>query len=725
VTVKRNREIVAAAIEGIWLAAVLLIPLAFGPPDWFAQFDAPKVAITRLLAATLGVLWLVDGAHAVATAGRPSQQWWKRLVPGVGLWLSANPLRYVAIGAVALLVVVALSAAASPLARGAWRGFEVGQDGYSVLGVASTTLFFFAIGLRLRTEAQVWRLAWVLAGATALASLYAVLQATGLDPYNLLDYSSDRRIIGSFGNPIYLGSALLLGLPMVFALAFRYSDRVAANIVVPVTGSAAGLVIAGLLLSEARGPWLGAAVAGGLFAFAVWRCLPVAKRRMALASLGFATAVALVLVGVLGGQEERVSRLDSALWRATTVSELADSGLSGRLSIWSASLSLVQERPWFDDEDGQKGILSTLFGYGPDSFQYVFPLRRDTPEIETITFTKDGHNQHVHALVELGLFGLLATLSVTLLPVVLGGWWLLRRSGANSWKLQLIASAVVAALAGRLVEQLFGVPRLSDTVLSWALLGLLVALSTGFRPPRVAAPAVKPISVALAGFGVIAGTTLIAGLMVTQVMDPLLASRDAARASSVIAEGNASEAFELTLSAVERAPTVAIYRQSAVSLLTDTRASTVLIADQQRITESTVALLSVGVLLDPYSSRMNALLGVEQLVLAELTNESRDEALATFKRTVDLLPTYWQPKRILGVALVRAERYDEAVLVLTDALETIPRQLSGEPLLYRAQALVAVDRLEEAADDLREARSVTTDEGLLVRIDREIEQLGL
>ena len=26
-------------IEGLWLAAVVLVPLAFGPPQWFAFFD--------------------------------------------------------------------------------------------------------------------------------------------------------------------------------------------------------------------------------------------------------------------------------------------------------------------------------------------------------------------------------------------------------------------------------------------------------------------------------------------------------------------------------------------------------------------------------------------------------------------------------------------------------------------------------------------------------------
>ena len=49
-----------AVIEALWLVAVVLVPLTFGPPESFAFTDVPKVALTRLLAVLIAAVWAVD-----------------------------------------------------------------------------------------------------------------------------------------------------------------------------------------------------------------------------------------------------------------------------------------------------------------------------------------------------------------------------------------------------------------------------------------------------------------------------------------------------------------------------------------------------------------------------------------------------------------------------------------------------------------------------------------
>lgn len=716
---ERTRDVLRGMIESLWLTAVLLVPLTFAPPAWLAQFDVPKVALARLLSFALVGLWLVDGAIVVATAGSPSLA---NLGARLRAWLSAHPPRLVVIGAFALLATVAISAAASPFDALAIRGVEVGSDGQSLLAVASASAFFFAIALRLRTERQAWRLAWAIAATTVLASAYAVTQAVGLDPFGVSGASSGTAdIVGSLGDPTSLGSAVLLGLPMLFAVGLRYSSRLSMTAV----GSTAGVVVAALLLAESRGPLLGLILESAVLALLLHRHLTTSQRRLALASVLLTIVVAIALVGLASVLDQPDAGPDAEIQAsAGDVVQTADSDLLSNPAIWRSSISLAWERPWFDSDDGIPGLVSGLIGYGPESFRYVFPLRVNASDAESISFTSHARNQYLHSLVELGLLGLLASLAVTLFPVLLGAWFLLRRPRRYSWQLNLLAGAIVAALAGRLVEQTFGVAHLSDALLAWASLGLLVALPTGDDEVATARERFLrwPVA-ALAGIVVVGVLALLVGLASTQIIDPLRAARDASLSSSAADRDDADASFELMLAALERTPSVERYRDAVVSLLTDTRASGVSLADERRITESTVALLLDGVLMNPYSAQMSSLLGVEQLILAEMSGAEPDDALATFQRTVDLLPGYWQAKRIFGVALVRSGRLEEAVPVLTVALESAPEPLTAELLLYRARALAALDRTDEATADLLQATTVASDQLVLFQIERELERL--
>jgi tetratricopeptide (TPR) repeat protein len=712
-----SRRLLSWAIEGFWLAAVVLVPLTFAPPGWFAQFDAPKMALLRVLSAGLIGLWLVDLAIALATAGSPSMTGaWARL----RAWLSAEPLRYVVVGAGALLALTALSAAVSPFGALGWRGAEIGRDGTSLLSVGSAFAIFFVIACKLRTLEQAWRLVMAIAGMAVVASLFAVAQALGLDPFTVLDHARESRPVGSFGDPTYLGSALVIGLPLVFAVGLRLGQRMPAWVAVPATGMAGGLVLAALVLTDAGAAWLGSAVTLVAFGVVAWRSLPTERRQRALAMLGATAVVALAVVAAASAQPDREAGANTAGY----ITDAADAGVGGLTSIWGTSLSLAWERPWFAFGGGAPGLVSGLVGYGPESFSFVFPLRDDPLDVEQVAFTQDGRSRFGHALVELGLLGLLATLAVTVLPVILGGLWLRRRADTPA-ELMLVAGAAVAALAGRAAEQAFAVEHASDAMLAWAVLGLLVAI------PRVATPAAladrRPTKLTLAAPAALAAAgvaVLLVSMVATHAVAPVVAARDFSHATDAVERGDADAALDLTLTALDRAPTVALYRVAAVRLLTDTRSTGLLASDEQLITETTVALLSAGVFGSSYSPEMNAQLGVERLVLAQRSGGDIEDAVTTFRRTVDLLPNYWQPKRILGVALFRAGHSEEAVSVLSTALAIMHPRFSGEVLLYRARAYGDLGRLEEARTDLLRARSVTTDQRLLDLIILESDQLS-
>ena len=176
--------------------AIVLVPLTFGPPESFAFADVPKVALTRLLAVLIAAVWAVDIAMSISTAGTGAMADWRGRL---SRWLRAYPPRWTLVAAAFLLVVAALSAAVSPIRSVGLWGFEPGRDGQSLLNTASVLVIFFAVALRLRTRAQLWRLAGALAVGTLLASLYVVAQAASVDPFDT--GALFGGVAGSFGFP--------------------------------------------------------------------------------------------------------------------------------------------------------------------------------------------------------------------------------------------------------------------------------------------------------------------------------------------------------------------------------------------------------------------------------------------------------------------------------------------------------------------------------------------
>jgi tetratricopeptide (TPR) repeat protein len=310
-----------------------------------------------------------------------------------------------------------------------------------------------------------------------------------------------------------------------------------------------------------------------------------------------------------------------------------------------------------------------------------------------------------------------------LVPLATGGW-LLVRGGRCVGGLQnidtqqrLLLAALLAALVGRAVEQMGGVAQVSDTLIHWAILGILVAIGapnirSGFQPRRRSfAAIVLAVTVGLVGTGILAS------LIWTSAIRPVLADLDANRAQTALTRGDNALAFDLFLDAVERAPSVHDYRASVVNMLTVTRISGIGLDAQLQITESNVALLRQAVAMNPYDANTNALLGVELLMRSELKGTSADEAIEAFQRALTLLPNRWQAKRALGAALFRVGRPADAILVLTDAL-TAARGTAGVAIVLhlRAKAYLAQGRHDEAQADLLEALDLADDAAVLKQI---------
>jgi len=268
--------------------------------------------------------------------------------------------------------------------------------------------------------------AWSL-GATAAAA-WAIVTAVCGEP----------RPFASFGNPIFLGTALASALPIAAARAWTDPKRPAA------WATAAALQGAALLLTHSR-----SAVFGLLAGLALWALARLRGRRLALALVtgGFVAAAAAWL---FRGRE----------WTHAL--------------IWRDALALWRAHP--------------LLGCGLGRFHLEFPafasdaLRARWPEGRVIV--NFAHNEYLQTLAETGPLGLAALLAA---PVV--AWLALRRDGSEEGSGDR-GAAVAGALA--LFAAAFVSPDMRFGASAFAAFALLGA-ATRARESGRAAPVLLPV----------------------------------------------------------------------------------------------------------------------------------------------------------------------------------------------------------------------------------------
>lgn len=244
-------------------------------------------------------------------------------------------------------------------------------------------LFFFSQDF---LKEERWRrialISLILAGTIVAA--YGVLQAAGLEilPRDSIRFNWDRSF-STIGNPVFLGSFLLLLLP----LPLYFFPQ--AGAVGKIFSAAASLFFfAALILTGSRGAWLGLLFLLGLF-------FSLQKNRF-LRRTFFATAIVLFIFLALYVNFSGMSfseRIEQAF------SDSAGNTLLQRFYIWRTALVPFFERP--------------LFGWGPDSFGDAFPQNAGEESLKTFgsfVYVDKAHNDLLQVGVTLGFVGLMAYL---------------------------------------------------------------------------------------------------------------------------------------------------------------------------------------------------------------------------------------------------------------------------------------------------------------------------
>jgi len=520
--------------EATVLFAVVAIPLYFSVLTG-AGYEADKAVLLRLIGAVAGAAWLAS----TLTAGRHVTARSSARTGRILTWLVA-----------ALLGVYLLSTALSIDPRLSIVGsFDRGEGLWTF---AALVCLFVVVATRFRKTEKIDRLVTVILVGSVPATAYGILQQAGVDPVPASGDPSSLAfpVWSTFGQHLFFASYLVMIAPLTAARAWETRDgwrsavlwtareRTAAVCVLGAAGlffvflvagvqqtplfalyplALAGLtvlaLIAGgnsgmptrvtsaayvlllaaqilaLLFTGARGAWLGFLVSVPVFGILLGRRLNRPRIWQSLTAATVLIGAFLVLLNIPNGPLQPLRTVKGFSRLADITGEGGTQGSAqGRVLIWHGVTKLMSETPGIGSTAG--GAFRDLIGYGPESlawsFQRVFPLelRRVTAEIWT---WDRAHDIFLNYFAELGAAGLvliLAILVVYIARVVRG------LSGPQPRPLLLIALA--SAMAGHIVDGIFGLEMGVTLLFFWLFVGIVAAVPWSTASPEPAASNVPP-----------------------------------------------------------------------------------------------------------------------------------------------------------------------------------------------------------------------------------------
>lgn len=414
---ERSKAVRSRSSATPWIAAAVAvgIPLAFDPGGYFVFLPIKWTLASVLVAA---------GIATVILERRPL-------------------VRSAAVGAWGVLLVIVV--AASIFGIGGLTSW-IGYPG-RYLGVIAWVTFFgaFLLGSCISSgdsRALVVRAASV---ASILVSLYAVLQAAGVDPIQWSEQIDESRTRSTLGNAAFLGAYLALMVPLAGRLALSGAEPVRMR---AVHAGAAVLGSIALLTTQSRGAWLGAIAGVMIVAALEFRRLRTAPR-LSAAVLGASLLIVLLL-----------ATFSPFAPRIRSIADPSTGTGRGRLIQWERTLKMIAARP--------------VLGWGAETYAFAFPRFIDSRFERSVG--REVVPDRAHNVV-LDLASATGALGVGAFLIVLG---LVARAVARARERDAITVGLAGGCVAYLAQLQFSFPLADLDTIVWLFAGLLVA-SDGAR----------------------------------------------------------------------------------------------------------------------------------------------------------------------------------------------------------------------------------------------------
>jgi len=287
---------------------------------------------------------------------------------------------------------------------------------------------------------------------SVLVAIYGILQFYKLDPVPIELYAIEwvGKAFSTMGNPNFLGSYLVLSIPMPIYLYFNKGKK---------SGLIAYAVLfLGLLTTRTRGAWIGAFISLIAFIILYYLSSGIRKTEWKKILIVFITSITVILFFILTSGNEFFTRFFSVFNDLSTIVKKEESAyLSGskRVYIWEKVVELIKMRPFF--------------GFGLDTMYIALETNfrgQIIGDLGKYVNWDKAHNEYLNIAVSSGIPSLLA---------YLGFLFFALKKGMARMKMHKAYVPLLAAIIGYLVQAMFNIQVVMVYYLFFAYLGILTS----------------------------------------------------------------------------------------------------------------------------------------------------------------------------------------------------------------------------------------------------------
>ncbi len=302
-------------------------------------------------------------------------------------------------------------------------------------------LLYYMVASNLKEDEHIRWMAGAIVLAGLFVSILGILEYVGLGIFKWeKPVTQQVQMWVTLGNSNAVAQYLIMVIPVAIGIML-YSKNFKWMLV---WGGIISIMAACLILTFAKGAWLGLAVA--LLSFVV---LSTRKKVIPLVLAGI--MIVLCLTGLFYN-----SRLTHLLEE-----EDKEGTFSGRVAMWQSSIKMVQAHPFI--------------GSGLNNFYLLFP-KYQVPKFNEILPNRrpmQAHNDYLQLATEVGILGLAAFLWI-IIKYLRYGRAIIRLNNEFKWLTSGFVCGIIAMLIHSITD--FGLQMPGPAIMMWTFIGITVAV---------------------------------------------------------------------------------------------------------------------------------------------------------------------------------------------------------------------------------------------------------
>ena len=461
----KYRRIINIINESIYLFVVFSIPLVFSPEEFLGFYQIPKEFIlhfgANLLLILLPIIFILNPQKLISN-------------------IINN--RLILFSILFILFSYAISTLFSISILGSLWGREYGMSGNSLQTFFSLSVISISVIVTNSDKSQIRRLFLAIFASSTIVGFVGLMQNFLPNIFETFTFYHQDRVVSTLGNPIYLGSYLLISNLLSIIYFFGFSEiKLKNKYSITLLIIALSVQISAIMLTLSRGPIISFFV-GYIGITVAYFYLKDKSIKNLVIFFAIPILVSIAILNIPNNYEEKY--FDSLVERSGSISKelelsidiesgvniLSPNSFNYRGENWIGAFKLLKSWPTVLD-NSNSNYLRMLVGYGPDTYIYVYPIT--VPIQERIVISSHAHNIFLNILIENGAIGFISI--IFLISAILFKLKYKFMNSNNSLKFIAISFGMI--FVSRLIEQMLGVAVIND-LLYFYLLICIVALFT-------------------------------------------------------------------------------------------------------------------------------------------------------------------------------------------------------------------------------------------------------